>query len=90
MKQQNKAFLREALRLTLPISMQFLVASAVNLADVIMLGRLGDEQVAAAGAANQIFFLLNLISFGIFPAHRSFWHSFGVQRMSGTHGEPSV
>ena len=47
MKQQNKAFLREALRLTLPISMQFLVASAVNLADVIMLGRLGDEQVAA-------------------------------------------
>ena len=76
MKQQNKAFLREALRLTLPISMQFLVASAVNLADVIMLGRLGDEQVAAAGAANQIFFLLNLISFGIFSGASVFLAQF--------------
>ena len=56
--------------------MQFLVASAVNLADVIMLGRLGDEQVAAAGAANQIFFLLNLISFGIFSGASVFLAQF--------------
>lgn len=66
MNQQNKAFLRESLKLTIPISLQFLVASAVNLVDVIMIGRLGDAQVAAAGAANQIFFLLNIITFGIF------------------------
>ena len=65
-KSRNKDFLRDALRLTLPISLQYLVASAVNLMDVVMIGRLGDEQVAAAGAANQIFFLFNIITFGIF------------------------
>ncbi len=58
-------FLRPVFRMALPIAVQFFIASAVNMVDVVMIGRLGDDAVAAAGAANQIFFLLNLVLFGI-------------------------
>ena len=59
------AFLRTIFRTALPIAMQFFLASAVNLIDVVMIGSLGDDAVAASGGANQIFFLLNLVLFGI-------------------------
>ncbi len=59
------AFLRPLFRTAFPIAMQFLLASAVNLIDVVMIGALGDAPVAASGGANQIFFLLNLVLFGV-------------------------
>ncbi len=58
-------FLKTIFRTALPIAMQFFLASAVNLIDVVMIGSLGDAAVAASGGANQIFFLLNLVLFGI-------------------------
>lgn len=61
----SPAFLRPVFRIALPMAAQFFIASAVNMIDVVMIGRLGDDAVAAAGAANQIFFLLNLVLFGI-------------------------
>ena len=48
------AFLRTIFRTALPIAMQFFLASAVNLIDVVMIGSLGDDAVAASGGANQI------------------------------------
>ncbi len=59
------AFIKMVFRTAFPIAMQFFLASAVNLIDVVMIGSLGDDAVAAAGGANQIFFLLNLMLFGI-------------------------
>lgn len=59
------AFLKPIIRTAFPIAMQFLLSSAVNLIDVVMIGSLGDAAVAASGGANQIFFLLNLMLFGI-------------------------
>lgn len=58
-------FLRSTIKIALPIAIQFFIASAVNLIDVVMIGKLGDDAVAAAGAGNQIFFLLTLVLFGI-------------------------
>ncbi len=58
-------FIKTIFRTALPIAMQFLLASAVNLIDVVMIGSLGDDAVAASGGANQIFFLLNLMLFGV-------------------------
>ncbi len=58
-------FVSTVFRTALPIAMQFLLASAVNLIDVVMIGALGDDAVAASGGANQIFFLLNLMLFGV-------------------------
>ena len=59
------SFLKTIFRTAFPIAMQFFLASAVNLIDVVMIGSLGDSAVAASGGANQIFFLLNLMLFGI-------------------------
>lgn len=61
----SPTFLKSIFRTALPIAMQFLLASAVNLIDVVMIGALGDAPVAASGGANQIFFLLNLVLFGV-------------------------
>ena len=58
-------FLKTIFRTAFPIAMQFFLGSAVNLIDVVMIGSLGDAAVAASGGANQIFFLLNLMLFGI-------------------------
>ena len=58
-------FIRTVCRTAMPIAMQFFISSAVNLIDVVMIGVLGEDAVAAAGGANQIFFLLTLVLFGI-------------------------
>lgn len=50
---------------TLPIALQNFISSALNAVGVLLIGQLGDTAVAAVGLANQIFFLLNLMLFGI-------------------------
>jgi len=62
---KNKAFYRIALALTAPIALQNLIASGLNLVDTILIGGLGPTAIAAVGLANQVFFLFNLVSFGI-------------------------
>lgn len=52
-------------RIAIPIALQNLVASSVNMLDTIMVGRLGAVELAAVGLGNQIFFLLLLLLFGI-------------------------
>ena len=42
-----KDFLKETFTLALPIAFQALINSAVNLIDVVMLGKLGDADIAA-------------------------------------------
>jgi Na+-driven multidrug efflux pump len=49
----------------LPIALQQLIMSSLNMVGVVMIGQLGAAPVAAVGLANQIFFLLNLMLFGI-------------------------
>ncbi len=52
-------------RFALPIALQNLISSLLNMAAVIMIGQLGETSVAAVGLANQVWFLLNLVVFGI-------------------------
>lgn len=61
----DRIFLKKVTSIALPIAAQFFITSAVNLIDVVMLGRLGEAAVAATGAVNQIFFILQLVAFGI-------------------------
>lgn len=62
----DKKFYRTLLVLALPIVVQNLIASSLNMMDTVMLGSLADtsiaeDSVAAAGIANQFFFFFNLI-----------------------------
>lgn len=62
---RDRKFLKNMAGLAIPIMLQELLNSSVNILDTFMIGRLGDEAVAAVGLANQIFFLFNLITFGV-------------------------
>jgi putative MATE family efflux protein len=51
--------------MAIPIMLQSLVNSFVNMVDTVMIGRLGTVEIAAVGLGNQFFFLYNMILFGI-------------------------
>jgi len=61
----DKKFLNTMLKLAAPIMLQNLIFSSLNLVDGVMIGQLGDSAVAAVGIANQIFFLVSLLFFGV-------------------------
>ena len=58
-------FFRTLITIALPIILQNLMQSLVNMLDTIMVGQLGSVAIAAVGLGNQIFFLLNMVLFGI-------------------------
>ncbi|HZU87007.1 MAG TPA: MATE family efflux transporter [Anaerolineaceae bacterium] len=62
---KNPSFYRALFVIALPIIFQNFFSSSLNLVDTAMLGQLGETTVAAVGLANQIFFLLIFVLFGI-------------------------
>jgi putative MATE family efflux protein len=61
----DREYVRTLLNFALPITLQNLIMSSLNMVSMVMIGQLGETPVAAVGLANQIFFLLQLILFGI-------------------------
>ena len=61
----RKGFYKELFVLVMPIVVQNLIASAVGMADVIMLGRVDQTSISASGLAGQVMFLLNVLFFGL-------------------------
>lgn len=62
---REPGFYKGALTLMLPMIIQNLVTSFMSLADNFMVGALGETELAAVTMANSIFFVLQLIVFGI-------------------------
>ena len=61
----NKTFLKKLFKLSLPIMLQSLFAVLGSIITTLMTGQLGDIPLAAAGLANQMYFILSLVQFGI-------------------------
>lgn len=61
----DSLFFANLFRIAIPIALQNLIASSVNMLDTIMVGRLGATELAAVGLGNQIYFLLLILLFGI-------------------------
>lgn len=61
----DKQFIKNLAYLAIPIILNELLNSAVNMLDTFMVGTLGDAPVAAVGLGNQVFFLFNVVAFGI-------------------------
>ncbi len=76
----EKIFFRALTRLALPIIAQNLISASMNLIDVAMIGQLGETSVAAVGLANQAFFILILILFGISTGSAIFTAQFWGQK----------
>ena len=47
-----------------PIALQSLIASSLNLIDNLMVGMLGEEELAAVGVGMQIYFISWIVTFG--------------------------
>lgn len=62
---KDKIFLKTMLAIALPIALQNLITSSVNMVDTLMISSLGQTSIAAVGLANQFFFFYILIVFGI-------------------------
>lgn len=63
---KKSSFYNTLLKIAFPIMIQYFITSSINLMDSFMIGKLGEESVAALGIANQYFFLFNIIVMGIF------------------------
>jgi putative MATE family efflux protein len=67
-------------RIALPIILQQFILSGLNLVGGMMIGQKGDNALAAVGLANQVFFLLNLVHFGIISGAAMFTAQFWGRR----------
>ena len=61
----DKVFCKDLFLIRIPIIFQELLNSSVNLVDNFMIGQLGEVAITSVGLANQIFFVFNLILFGV-------------------------
>lgn len=62
---KDKKFLMTILTLILPIALQNLISSSLNMVDNVMIGKLGESAIAAVGLVNQYFFIFMLCLSGI-------------------------
>ena len=65
MNDEKKQFYKMVFALVLPMALQNLINVGVTSADVIMLGRVGGAALSASSLAGQVYFILNLVYFGL-------------------------
>ncbi|MDK2946020.1 MATE family efflux transporter [Geotoga petraea] len=58
-------FYKTTLTIALPVAVQQFISTSVNFVDTLMIGQLGENSIAAVGLSNKIFFLFNLLLFGL-------------------------
>ncbi|WP_347559713.1 MATE family efflux transporter [Clostridium amazonitimonense] len=61
----DRGFYKGVFVLALPIVLQYLIASSLNMLDTVMIGMVGEVELASVGIANQYYFLFSLIAMGI-------------------------
>ncbi len=62
---EDKKFLRKTIAIGIPIAIQALLNTTLNLVDNMMIGSLGESSIAAVGLANKVFFVFTLLLFGV-------------------------
>ena len=62
---KQNTFFSSLIKISVPIMLQSLLQTFINMLDTIMIGRLGSVEIAAVGLGNSFFFVLNMILFGI-------------------------
>ncbi len=62
---KSSKFYHHLLLLTIPIILQNIITTSINLLDTLMIGKLGEVPLASVGIANQYYFIFSLFTFGI-------------------------
>jgi len=77
---RDPEYFSEVRKIAVPIIIQQLMFSGLNMLGVVFVGQKGDASVAAVGLAGQIAFLLNLVHFGIISGAAMFTAQFWGRR----------
>ncbi|MGN0710841.1 MAG: MATE family efflux transporter [Anaerovoracaceae bacterium] len=59
-------FYKKLSLVAIPVVIQNIISIGLNMIDILMIGRLGEAELAAVGSANQIFFIYGMICFGLY------------------------
>ena len=62
---REKAFYKLLLTIAVPIALQNLITVSVSMMDTLMIGQLGETQLSATSIANQLWFMLMIVCFGV-------------------------
>ena len=77
-------FYRTLFSIAVPIILQNLLQTFINMMDTVMVGQLGSVEIAAVGLGNQVFFMLNMILFGVCSGGAIFVSQFwGARDLAG-------
>jgi len=77
---RDREYFHEMRKIAVPIIIQQLMFSGLNMLGMIFVGQKGEVSVAAVGLAGQIAFLLNLVHFGIISGAAMFTAQFWGRR----------
>ncbi|KNF07585.1 putative efflux protein, MATE family [Gottschalkia purinilytica] len=58
---KDRDYYKILFKIAAPIVIQNLITSSVNIVDTLMVGRLGEAEIAAVGIANQVFLLYSIL-----------------------------
>ncbi len=61
----DRNFYKQMLIIAVPVTLQNFIVSFLNMIDTVMVGRLGETEIAAVGIANQYFFLFAVLLIGL-------------------------
>ncbi|MBR0600420.1 MATE family efflux transporter [Sinanaerobacter chloroacetimidivorans] len=75
-KIESKSLYKTLARVALPIALQSLIASSLNLVDSLMVGSLGETELAAVGLSSQLFFVHWGVLFGFASGSSAFMAQF--------------
>jgi putative MATE family efflux protein len=82
---RDREYFSQLTKIAFPIILQNTVSSSLNLVGSLIIGQKGEVAVASVGLAGQIFFLLNLLLFGIGSGAAMF-----TAQLWGKHDVPNI
>lgn len=62
----KSAFYRKMMRVGIPVVIQNIISIGLNVVDTLMIGRVGVDELAAVGSANQYYFIFSMACFGFY------------------------
>ncbi|MCI8402000.1 MAG: MATE family efflux transporter [Lachnospiraceae bacterium] len=75
--QENREFIKKALILAFPVMIQQLLNNLLNMTDTVMIGMIGEDAISGVAVANKVFFIYQLILFGLSNGFGIFISQFG-------------
>lgn len=72
----DKHFIKTMLAVALPVAVQFLISTSINMADTVMISSLGAAEIAAVGLVNQFVFFFMVATFGFCSAGAVFFSQY--------------